>query len=87
MTRDHGNRRVLIVDDSPAFTDALSRLATHHRVGVVARPLAADQVAEAVRALLEAPAGAGPVEVEDVPARFALLKADPDQPIHPLEAS
>ena len=28
MARDHGNRRVLIVDDSPAFTDALSRLLT-----------------------------------------------------------
>ena len=42
--RDHGNRRVLIVDDSPAFTDALSRLLTaegfavdvvHDGVGVI----------------------------------------------------
>ena len=32
--RDHANRRVLIVDDSPAFTDALSRLLTAEGYGV-----------------------------------------------------
>ena len=40
--RDHGNRRVLIVDDSPAFTDALSRL-------LVAEGFAVDVVHDAVQ--------------------------------------
>ncbi len=68
---------------------ALSRVATSRRVGMVVRPLAAEQVVEAVRAVLDA-GGAGPEQPE--PVRLvrrspAVFKTDPDEPIHPLEAS
>jgi DNA-binding NarL/FixJ family response regulator len=77
-----------VLGTSESVSRALARVATSRRVGVVARPLAADQVAEAVRALLEAPAGM-PVDPPrlDAPTNVALFKPDPDQPIHPLEAS
>ena len=79
---------VRVLGTSEPVSRALARVATSRRVGVVSRPLAAGQVAEAVRALLEAPAGM-PSELPalDGPSNAALFKPDPDQPIHPLEAS
>ena len=77
-----------VLGTSDTVSRALARVATSRRVGVVARPLAADQVAEAVRALLEAPAGM-PAELPglDGPRSVMSFTPDPDQPIHPLEAS
>ena len=77
-----------VLGTSEPVSRALARVATSRRVGVVSRPLAADQVAEAVRALLEAPAGM-PVDLPafDGPSHESSFKPDPDQPIHPLEAS
>ncbi len=63
---DHGHRRVLIVDDSPSFTDALSRLLTaegfavevvHDSVGVV--DAVARLVPDVVLLDVELPGGSG----------------------------
>jgi len=83
---DHPTLRVL--GTSEAVSRDLARLPEGHALGVVARPLAADQVADAVRTLLEAPAEAVRPELPvSQGATLTLLKPDHDQPIHPLEAS
>ncbi len=68
---------------------ALSRAATSRRVGMVVRPLAADQLVETVRALLDAngplPELSKPVSLVHTAA--TAFKTDPDGPIYPLEAS
>ncbi len=80
--------RLRVLGTSDAVSRDLARVPEGHALGVVARPLAADQVAEAVRTLLESPADA--VQPELAPSHgvtLTLLKPDHDQPIHPLEAS
>ena len=82
----HPTLRVL--GTSETVSRDLARVPDGHALAVVARPLAADQVADAVRTLLEAPAEF--VRPEPPPIRavsFTLLKPNPDQPIPPLEAS
>ena len=77
-----------VLGTSESMGRALSRVATGHRVALLARPLAAGQVADAVRALLEAGSGTL-MDLAPVAALTALtaFKAESDQPIHPLEAS
>jgi hypothetical protein len=83
----HPDLRVLGTTESA--TRALSRVRTSHRLAVVVRPLAADQVAEAVRALLEATTDgpAGGVRDGDGEAPGTPVTLDDEQPIPPLEAS
>ncbi len=78
-----------VLGTSETTSHALSRVATSRRVGMVMRPLAADHVVEAVRALLDA---GGPLPglssaASLVRTQMAAFKPDSDEPIHPLEAS
>ncbi|MEP7118813.1 MAG: hypothetical protein ABI880_14585 [Acidobacteriota bacterium] len=77
-----------VLGTSETVSRALSRADGGHRVAVVARPLAADQVAEAVRTLLQATPGAnGLKRAAGAPLAALALKSATDEPIHPLEAS
>ncbi len=82
----HPQLRVL--GTSAAVSDEMALVPEGTGLAVVARPLAASQVADAVRTLLEAPAATfwqAPMAAPIGP--LTLLKSGPTPPIHPLTAS
>ena len=85
----HAHPALRVLATSEPVSQALARVGTSRRVGIVVRPLAADQLVEAVRALLDTrgplPTLIAPVSLVRTP--MAAFKPDPDEPIHPLEAS
>ena len=82
-----GHPTLRVLGTSDTVGRALSRVITQHRLGVVARPLAADRVAEAVRALLEPAAGTAPMlQDPEASSPVATLRLVTDEPIPAPEA-
>ncbi len=77
-----------VLGTSALVSGDLAQIPDGPGLGVVARPLAADQVADAVRTLLETqPLALGRAPNPAPTFSLTLVKPDADQPMHPADAS